>query len=144
MVITQSKKLAALVMVVGIVSIVLGAFFISQGFAKSDEITKAMVSENITYGGAGSTINGIIDTSQEAEEMANVLYEHRSAMGNYSQLKRDDPARQTILNAMTMENSLTLARLGFGLTQVVEASGVFMVLIGLTFVAGGAAVVRSK
>ncbi len=103
-----------------------------------------MVSENITYGGAGSSIVGVIDNVQEAQQMADILKEHRQAMGNYSQLKRDDPNRQTILNAMTMENSLNLAQIGGGLTQVVEAMGVFMIIIGLTLGAGGTAALFSK
>lgn len=144
MVITRSKKLAIWVVVVGIVSMALGASFIVQGFAKSNLITKAMIAENITYGGAGGTIVGIIDTPQEAQAMANILEEHHLAMGNYSQLKKDDPARQTILNAMTMENSLNLAQIGFGLTQVVEATGAFMILVGLTLGAGGMATILSK
>jgi uncharacterized membrane protein YphA (DoxX/SURF4 family) len=143
-VITQSKKLAILAVVVGIVSIVLGSIFIAQGFAKSNVITEAMVSENITYSGAGGTIVGIIDTPEEAQAMADILQEHRQALGSYSQLKRDDPNRQTILNAMTMENSLDLAQMGYGLVQVVEASGAFMILIGLTLGAGGVAVIVSR
>lgn len=144
MVITQSKKLATLVVIVGIVSIVMGTFFIIQGFAKSNMITKAMSSESITYSGAGGTIVGSIDTAQEAQAMADVLKEHRQAMGVYTELKRDDPARQTILNAMTMENSLNLAQIGFGLTQVVEATGAFMILLGLTLGAGGTATIINK
>ncbi len=138
------RKLAMLAVLVGIISIAMGGFFIFQGFAKAEMLTKAMTSENITYNSADGTINGVIDTPQEAQAMAAVLKEHRDAMGNYSQLKRDDPNRQQILNAMTMENSLNLAQMGFGLTQVVEGSGAFMILMGLTFGAGGIVVLRSK
>jgi len=65
--------------------------------------------------------------------MADVLQEHSAAMGNYSQLKRDDPNRQQILNALTMTNSLEMAVMGFGLTDVVKASGAFMILVGAGF-----------
>lgn len=129
------KTLAVLVLVIGIVSIALGGFFIQQGFAKAALLTDEMTKANITYGGAGGDIDGIIDTPQEAQVMANILNEHSAELGNYTQLARDDPNRQTILNAMTMTNSLEMAVMGFGLTDVVKASGAFMVLVGLTFIA---------
>lgn len=126
------KKVAVVVLIIGLISIALGGFFINTGFTKANMITEKMVSENITYGGAGGTIAGIIDTPDEAQTMTGILDEHSKAMGNYAQLKKDDPNRQQILNAMTMTNSLQLAVMGFGLTDVVKASGAFMILIGLS------------
>jgi hypothetical protein len=141
---SRVKVLAGLASIVGVIAIVMGAVFISQGFAKNDMITKAMVSENITYTGAGGAITGIIDTPAEAKVMADILAEHRSELGSYSSLKRDDPNRQQILNAMTMENALTMAQMGFGLVQVVQATGGFMILIGLALGVGGLVVFTSK
>lgn len=128
-----SKKVAALVLVAGIIAIAIGGVFVSQGFSKANYITEQIAAQQITYGGAGSTIDGIIDTPQEAQEMASVLQEHQLALGVYSQLSRDDPNRAQILNALTMENALNLAVAGYGLTDVVKASGAFMILVGLTF-----------
>jgi hypothetical protein len=144
MVCIQSKTLALITLIVSFISIALGAFFIAQGFNKANLITKTMVAQNITYGSADGTIEGIIDTPQEAAAMAAILEEHRAALGSYTSLQRDDPNRQTILNAMTMENSLTMAQMGYGLTQVVEGTGVFMVIIGLTIGAGGVMVMRNR
>jgi hypothetical protein len=138
----RNKGLGLLVSAIGVVAIVMGAFFIAQGFSKNALITKAMVSENITYTGAGSKITGIIDTAAEAKVMADTLAEHRAKLGSYSSLKNGDPNRQTILNAMTMENSLTMAQMGFGLVQVVQATGGFMILIGLALGGVGIAVMR--
>jgi hypothetical protein len=128
------RKLAALILVLGLVSFALGGFFIQQGFAKAAVLTEAMSSQKISYGSAGGSIQGVIDTPQEAQVMADVLSEHLKQYGSYSDLKKDDPNRQTILNGMTMVNSLELAVMGFGLTDVVKASGAFMILVGLTFV----------
>lgn len=137
-----SKKVVVFVLLIGLVSLVLGGFFVYQGFAKANYLTEAMVSQNITYGSAGGTITGIIDTPQEAQAMADILQEHSKALGNYVQLKRDDPNRQTILNGMTMINSMELAVMGYGLTDVVKASGAFMILIGATFGVLGISVLR--
>ncbi len=144
MVITGSTKLATMVLLVGILSVVMGGFFIYEGVAKSNLITTSMELEKVKYNSADGAINGIIDTRQEAAVMAGVLREHRvNDYGYYSELKRDDPKRDQILKAMTMENALNLAQLGYGLTDVVKANGVFMVMIGLTFILGAASVFRA-
>jgi hypothetical protein len=129
-----NRKIALVVIVMGLISFAMGGFFVQQGFAKANLLTEKMASQQITYTGAGSTIQGVIDTPQEAQAMADVLTEHAAAMGNYSKLAKDDPNRQQILNGMTMINSLELAVMGFGLTDVVKAAGAFMFLIGFTFV----------
>jgi len=101
--------------------------------------------EKVTYSGADGTIDGIIDTPQEAQVMADITRDHRfQSYGYYSELQRDDPKRDGILKAMTIENSLNLARMGSGLAQVVEAIGAFMAIIGLTLAVGGVSVIRSS
>ncbi|MFC1910108.1 hypothetical protein ACFLXC_02295 [Chloroflexota bacterium] len=145
MVITASRKLAAILLVAGLLSVVLGGVFIAQGFAKSSLITLAMTDEKIQYNAADGSIIGVIDTPQEALTMSNVLKDHRlTNYGIYSELGRDDPNRDQILKAMTMENSLNLAQMGYGLTDVVKISGVWMVVIGLTFATMGGAGLRSR
>ncbi len=128
-----NRKIAVVVIVMGLLSFALGGFFVQQGFAKANMLTEKMADQQITYTGAGSTIQGVIDTPQEAQAMADVLGEHSAAIGNYSKLAKDDPNRQTILNGMTMINSLELAVMGYGLTDVVKAAGAFMFLVGFTF-----------
>jgi hypothetical protein len=127
------KRTALLVLVVGLIAIAMGGLFVGLGFQKAAMITNAMVDQNIKYSGAGGSIVDIIDTPQEAQVMADVLAEHQKSYGSYSDLAKDDPNRQTILNAMTMQDSLNLAVMGFGLTDVVKATGGFMILTGLTF-----------
>ena len=128
------KKVAVVVLVIGLLSLALGGFFIQQGFAKANMIAEKMAELQVTYSGAGGTIDGLIDTPREAQAMADILQEHSNSIGYYSQLPKDDPKRAQILQALTMIDSLQLAVMGFGLTDVVKASGAFMVLVGFTFV----------
>jgi hypothetical protein len=107
-------------------------------------LTNAMKEEKITYAAADGSINGVIDTPAEAASMAAVLKEHRQSTGIYTELAKDDPARQTILNAMVMENSLNLAQMGFGLTQVVEGTGAFMILVGIALGTSGTVGLRQR
>jgi hypothetical protein len=130
-----SKRISILVLIAGLIAIVAGGVFIGMGFQKASMITEKMAEQQVTYTGAGGIINGIIDTPAEAQAMSDVLAEHQASLGIYSQLAKDDPNRATILNAMTMENSLNLAIMGYGLTDVVKASGAFMVVVGLAFLA---------
>lgn len=139
-----SRNVAILVIVLGIIGVAMGGFFVTLGFQKANMITDKMVEQNITYTGAGGEITGAIDTPQEAQVMADVLAEHSAALGNYSQLARDDPKRAQILQAMTMENSLEMAVMGFGLTDVVKGTGAFMVLVGGTLALIGIVSVRSR
>ena len=125
-----NRNLGRIVLFLGVVALVMGAVFIVQGVAKSNMITEAMQIEQVTYGGA-EEIAGVIDTPEEAQLMANTLREHRLDIGLYTALEREDPKRDTILKAMTMENSLNLAQLGYGVTTVVIVSGVFMIIMGI-------------
>ena len=125
-----NRNLGRAVILLGVVALVIGVVFISQGIAKNAMIAEAMQVEQITYGGA-EEIEGVIDTAIEAELMASVLKKHRMEIGIYSELDREDPQRDTILKAMTIENSLNLAQLGYGVVTVVIVSGIFMVIIGI-------------
>ena len=140
-----SKKLAVFVLLVGVVSVVMGGVFIFQGIDKGNLVVEAMCAEKVEYGGADGTIVGIVDNTQEAQVIAGILREHRiENYGFYTQLERDDPNREGILKAMTMENALNLAQLGYGLSQVVWATGIFMVIIGITLGVGAISVIRSS
>lgn len=128
--IRTTRYLAVVVLILGVIGLGIGAAFIIQGIDKNNVITEAMLIEQVTYTGS-EEIAGVIDTPEEAQLMAGILREHRLDVGVYTQLERDDPRRDTILNAMTMENSLNLAQLGYGVTTVVIVSGIFMVVMGL-------------
>lgn len=138
------RKLATLVLLVGILSVAMGGFFIYEGVAKGNLITASMELEKVKYASADGSIDGLIDNPKEAAVMAGVLREHRfQSYGYYAELKKDDPKRDQILKAMTMENSLNLAQMGYGLTDVVKANGVFMIIVGLTFITGAASAFRA-
>ncbi len=144
--ITASKKSLAIILIMaGVISLVFCGVFVYQGFSKSNLIAAAMRIEKASYGSAEGDIVGIIDTSSEASVMSSVLREHRlERYGVYTELERDDPNRETILKAMTMESALNLAILGYGVTDVVKANGAFMGIIGITFIFSGIIVARSS
>ena len=138
------------VILVGIVSVVMGIVFIATGVKSKNFIASEMQLEKSTYGGqpvklladgtvvdVDATIDGFVDTAYEAMIMGDTIKAHRSGSGYYTELDRTDPARATILDGMTIESSLNLARMGFGLADFAMGAGVTLLIIGVGFGAIG-------
>lgn len=130
----KGTKLAMIALIIfAVISLGFGSVFIYQGLNANDMLIKALAAEKVTYAAedAKGAIKDVIDSPDEVVVMSNILREHRvKDYGYYSQLKRDDPKRDQILKAITMETSLNLAQLGFGLATVVMVTGAFMVVMG--------------
>jgi hypothetical protein len=130
----KGTKLAKIALIVfAVISLIFGITFIYQGLNANNMLIQALASEKVAYTAddAKGAIKGVIDTPEEAVTMSNILRAHRvNDYGYYAELKRDDPKRDQILKAITMETSLNLAQLGFGLATVVTVTGVFMVVMG--------------
>lgn len=138
----MKKGFGIIVVIAGIVSLIISGIFFFQGISKANLIISAMQDEKIAYKNAKG-IEGIVDTPVEAQIMAAVLKQHRmDRYGTYGSLGRHDPKREQILKAITLESSLHLATLGYGLTQVVMGVGAFIGMIGLLLIGGGAILIR--
>jgi len=140
------RKLALLVLFIGLMAIVLGAVFIGQGVSKDNQLKEAMRVEHVTLGIESELEGEVIDSLPEALEAGNTIREHRRGIApTYSDLLGDErydptnPEQLVYAQALNLENYLYLAVVAFGLTQAVTASGVFMVITGLAF--GGTGVV---
>ena len=143
------RYLAIMVLLVGVVSIALGATFIYQAVEKENWMKEAMRLEQVTLGiqvEEGVVATGeIVDTAEEAQSAGDTLREHRRGIAaTYDELlagERYDPTNPEHLSyaqALNMENYLYLAVLGFGVTTVIVVTGVFMILMG--FALGGTGV----
>jgi hypothetical protein len=140
------RKLAVIVVLLGVVGIVLGGVFLGQGFAKNNLIVDRMKIENVTL--ALNPDNPNVYTSitdiESAQKAADTIAEHRRSIAHtYQQLLGDgrydpnNPTHLTYAQAMNLENYLYLAVAAFGLVQVALGSGAFMVIIGIAFVVTG-------
>jgi hypothetical protein len=145
------NKLAILVIVVGAVSIVVGGVFIGQGVVKNNLLVSAMQQEKITLSIPSDELakGEVIDNAEEAQIAGDTVRGHRHQIApTYGDLLGDqnfdptNPQQLTYAQAMNLENYLYLAVLGFGLTQVVIASGVVMVLSGIALGGIGVALRR--
>ena len=136
------RKLGVIAVFIGIVSIVIGAIFISQSIEKNDWITNAMRQEKVTLGLSDEQIasGDVIDNTQEAQAAADMIREHRRGIApTYNDLLADsggkfDPTNPQDLDyaqALNMENYLYLAVLSFGVIQEIMATGAALIIIGL-------------
>lgn len=125
--------------VLGAVGVVMGAVFIFQGVTKGHMLRDAMRTEKVAlYFVPGADKHEVIDTAKEAMAAGDTIREHRRKIApTYGDLlggKKFDPSKPeqlTYAQALNMENYLYLAVVGFGLTQMAVASGVFMIIMGI-------------
>ena len=144
----RKQYLAMLVIVLGIVSIVLGAAFIGQAAEKKGWITDAMQQEQVTLGFTEEQIadGDVIDTADEAQAAADTIKEHRhNIAATYSELGRYDstnPDHLSYTQALNLENYLYMAVLSFGVIQEITVTGVALIVIGIALGGTGIALRR--
>lgn len=129
----KSSKALVVLLVFAVISLAFGAVFIYQGVNANNMLAKELAAEKVTYAAedAKGAIKDVVDTPEEAKVMSEVIRGHRIAnYGYYSELKRDDPKRDGILKAITLETSLNLAQMGFALAAIIIVIGVFMIVMG--------------
>ena len=139
------------VLVLGLaaVLIVAGLIMAAVGFAARGEVATALAAERLvvqdprvllTYDGArapeGVEVQKVlIDSPELAVAQAEVIQIHTLAITEgktYSEMDREDPARATYLNAVTLRSALLQARMAFDISLLVMGLGGIFALTGLT------------
>ncbi len=152
----STRTIGMIVLLLGLVCLVIGGVFIWQSFAVNGQVVNSMKIEKATYGGdleritpegevivLDEKIGGIVDTEKEAKLMADTLQSHlHTQYPPYSEMERDDPDRNTIIQGMTLQNSLVIAQMGFGISTMALGIGVFMIITGVAF--GGTGLVLRR
>ena len=74
--------------------------------------------------------------------MAEVITGHTlGTYGPWQGMERDDPHRASMLDGLTLRNSLTLGRMALDVGDLVTGLGAVSALMGVAFIATGAVVV---
>ncbi len=150
--IRQYSPISMIVIIVAVIAVVMGIFFIVQGMTKANWMKEAMQQEQITVGLDETAVaNGeLVDSAIEAQAAGDMIREHRRGIApTYDELlgggryNASNPDHLTYAQALNMENYLYLGVLGFGVTDMVIASGAFMVATGIAF-SGVAIALRHK
>lgn len=145
------KTLGLVVIGIAIIAIVIGVVFVVQGISKNNLIVDRMNTEKVSLAldpnnpGDFTPVNDIA----AAQEAADIIAEHRRGISptyqdllNGGRFDSTNPTHLTYAQAMNLENYLYLAVASFGLVQVVEAAGAFMILVGIALGAVGLALRR--
>ena len=145
------RKMAILVLVLGVVGVVLGGVFVWQGIAKNNLIVDRMKIEKVALAVDPNNPQQLtqITSAADAQKAADTIAGHRRAISpSYQTLLgsgRFDPTNPqhlTYAQAINPENYLYLAVMAFGLTQVVMGSGAYMIVVGLAVLLTGLALYR--
>jgi hypothetical protein len=137
------KMMSLVVLVLGILAVVIGGVFFGIGMAKNNLVVDRMNVEHVTLAldPDQPTVFTQINDSASAQAAADTIATHRRSIApTYQDLlggKQFDPTNPTQLKyvqAMNLENYLYMAVTAFGLIQVAEASGGFMIITGLALV----------
>ena len=118
--------------VMGIAFLAIGALFFGMGLDAKADIRGELAEEQVVTGN-DSPLPGVpVLDAKTAEMQADVIKSHTlGRLGPYSQMDREDPNRDTYLNGLTLRNSLSLARLAFGVADLAMASGAVIILMGV-------------
>jgi len=156
----SNRNIGTIILLLGLVCLVIGGIFIWQSIDVKSNVVTQMKIMNESYGGQPEyltidgeiieypkQIDGIIDTQWEAKYVADTLMAHRlnpdEGYPPFTEMERDDPARATVIQGITMETALTLAQVGFGISTMALGIGVFMLIAGVAF-GGTGLVLRRK
>jgi len=122
------KVASIITMIAGLIMVVVGVatFLIVQSELADENIVVSEDAENF----AGEPVDGPFTAYAEAT----VIKDHALEAGGgqtYAELDREDPARDTVMNASFLRASLFTSVVAFGVSTLLIGLGFLMMLIGL-------------
>ena len=127
-----SKVAVTVAIVLGIGMVVLGSIFIVMGLDARGDIREALVKENVITSKDAPIPGVLVQDADTAKAQAVAIESHTfGRFGPYSSMERDDPNREAYLKGLTLRNSLNLAVVGFGLTDLAVGLGAVTIVLGL-------------
>jgi len=119
---------------VGIIVMVVGAIFAVAGVVTYFVVSNELANENITVSEdatyfAGDDVTGPFTAYSEAETISKHALEATGGK-TYAELDREDPLRETAMQASFLRASLFTSVVAFGVAALAAVLGVMLVLIG--------------
>jgi len=122
--------------IVGMLSIVVGSVAVVVGVITYYIVHKTLADQHIVVSDDAPFLGGDdVDGPFSAYAQAMAINDHAEEAGGgktYAELPRDDPARQTVMDASFLQASLFTSVVAFGVSALVVALGAMFVLLGLT------------
>ena len=119
---------------IGVIVMVMGVIFAVAGVATYVMVSNELAAENITVSDdaqwfAGQDVTGPFTAYSEAEVISKHALEATGGK-TYAELDREDPARQTAMQASFLRASLFTSVVAFGVAALAAVLGVMLFLIG--------------
>lgn len=129
------KRLFPIALIVlGVVFAGAGAYTVYRGFDAQDQVRSELQAQNIVTPGDARTPNTQVKDVETAQAMADIIQVHamESTGGlTYAEMDRDDPARQTALNAANLRTSLYTSVMAFEVSNLVIGLGLMIIVMGV-------------
>ena len=133
-----------MVLLLGLVVLSVGIVFAVEASSVKDEVTVELQAEQITLGidEVMATNGEVVDSALAAKLAFETIREHRhDNWGTYNDTARGSPERDQYIQALALENSLNLARAGFGVADLALYSGIAMIIMGIAISGTGVALI---
>ncbi len=128
---TQSSRARG----IGLVTIILGVFFLVAGVATYAEVSRELGQQKITVSSDAAMFAGQQVTQPwQAWAEANTIQKHANEISGgktYAELPQNDPNRQTVMTASFLQASLFTSVVAFGVGALAAAVVVVFILIGV-------------
>ncbi len=109
-----------------------GAYLVIEGVAVRDELRDELRVEQIITSDDADPPGVLVEDARTARAQADVIKEHTlGPWGPYSELPRDDPRRASFIDGVALRSSLSMAAMGFRITDLVIGMGLLVALGGL-------------
>ena len=123
------------VRVIGLLVIIAGVILAVAGGVTYAVVSDTLADQNITVSEDADAFAGSHVTQPwEAYAEADVIDQHATEISGgqtYAELPRDDPNRETVMNASFLQASLFTSVLAFGVAALAVGLGIVLVLIGV-------------
>jgi hypothetical protein len=106
-----------------------------------EDVRDALAAERIVTPEDAEIPLAPVDNAAEAKAQADIIQKHALTTTEgktYSELARDDPRRQTYLQAVTLRTALMESYLAFKVADLVQGVGIIVTMLGLSHVVLGA------
>jgi len=142
----MNRLLALIVVVLAVVCLGVGAFFVFQGMSKNNWLVENIKTEKITLGLTAEQVkNGVVlESASDLQNAGDTIRGHRHAIApTYQEALgggKFDPtnvAEATYAQGMNLENYRYLGVLSFGVTQIAMGVGAFMIVVAIALGAIG-------
>jgi hypothetical protein len=120
--------------ILAVVFVGAGFYTVWRGFDAKDQVRTELVAQNIVTPDDASIPSTQVRDVATAQSMADIINVHAlNATGGltYAEMDREDPARQTALNAANLRTSLYTSIMAFQVGDLVIGLGLMIVVMGL-------------